>query len=200
MANRSLTVLKRPCHCCAKQRERENAASKESCDLLLHGSPASGTSNTAQLDARRPEGVNRLGRAKALTPGLKLTLTHHQRREAIKRRDKDRETLPQPRSGALASGALEAFRPPRPWRTVSYDIALVRAEVQSAEPRSGEYSRRRTFRSRRSALSCRADDSYSSMAILYGGFVTPRSTCWICIGAVAEGHEEKQLLRISFPA
>ena len=39
MANRSLTVLKRPCHCCAKQRERENAASKESCDLLLHGAP-----------------------------------------------------------------------------------------------------------------------------------------------------------------
>ena len=29
MANRSLTVLKWPCHCCAKQRERENAASKE---------------------------------------------------------------------------------------------------------------------------------------------------------------------------
>jgi hypothetical protein len=27
MANRSLTVLKRPGHCCAKQRERENAAS-----------------------------------------------------------------------------------------------------------------------------------------------------------------------------
>jgi hypothetical protein len=39
IANRSLTVLKRPCHCCAEQRERENAASKESCDLLLHGSP-----------------------------------------------------------------------------------------------------------------------------------------------------------------
>ena len=50
---RGLAVLKRPCHCCAKQGERENAASKESCDLLLHGSPASWTSNTAQLDDGR---------------------------------------------------------------------------------------------------------------------------------------------------
>jgi hypothetical protein len=38
--------------------ERENAASNESCDRLFHGAPASGTSNTAQIDACRPDGVN----------------------------------------------------------------------------------------------------------------------------------------------
>jgi hypothetical protein len=32
------------------------------------------------------------------------------------------------------------------------------------------------------------------------GFVTPGSACWIWVGAVAEGHEENQLRRISVPA
>ena len=32
------------------------------------------------------------------------------------------------------------------------------------------------------------------------GFVTPGSACWISVGAVAEGHEENQLRRISVPA
>jgi hypothetical protein len=32
------------------------------------------------------------------------------------------------------------------------------------------------------------------------GFVTPRSTCWIWVSAVAEGHEENQLCWISVPA
>jgi hypothetical protein len=35
----SLAVLKRPCDCRADQRERENAAGNESCDLLFHDAP-----------------------------------------------------------------------------------------------------------------------------------------------------------------
>ena len=36
---------------------------------MFHGAPASGTSKTSQIDARRPEGINRLRRANALTLG-----------------------------------------------------------------------------------------------------------------------------------
>jgi hypothetical protein len=37
-------------------------------------------------------------------------------------------------------------------------------------------------------------------AVDQAGFVTPGSACWIWVGAVAEGHEENQLRRISVPA
>ena len=44
-------VLKRPCHRSAEQRERENAASKESLDLLSHGSPLQGKDAAIQYHA-----------------------------------------------------------------------------------------------------------------------------------------------------
>src|SRR5271165_4754790 len=53
-----------------------------------------------------------------------------------------------PRSGALASGAIEAFRPPYPRRPVSHDIAHVAAEVQSAKAQPGEYSLQRASKTR----------------------------------------------------
>ena len=37
-------------------------------------------------------------------------------------------------------------------------------------------------------------------ALTFTGSVTPASACWIWAGAVAEGHEQNQLRRISVPA
>ena len=48
---------------CSSASASSRSASNETVDPQLHGPPASGTSNTAQIDARCPEGVNTLGTA-----------------------------------------------------------------------------------------------------------------------------------------
>jgi hypothetical protein len=39
-----------------------------------------------------------------------------------------------------------------------------------------------------------------SPALAAEGFVTPASACWTLVDALAKGHEENQLRRISIPA
>jgi hypothetical protein len=51
---RSRAVLQWSGHRNAKQGERQNAANKNDFDPLFHGAPASGTTNAAPIDPRRP--------------------------------------------------------------------------------------------------------------------------------------------------